>query len=140
MLTDAPNLDVAAKAYELLIRAHVSPGPAGVPAFDAMVLGVGDDGHTASLFPGEPTVDIRDRFVAVVPMRGAREARMTLTVPLIQNARTVLVLAVGVAKAPALQRVWADSGDVHVTPARIIRECKGDLAWIVDPAAGSASA
>ena len=96
----------------------------GVPTFDVVVLGIGDDGHTASLFPGEPTVDITNRFVAAVPPGPGREARLTLTRSVIEHARSVFVLAVGASKRPALDCVWAAEGDVHVTPTRIVRECK----------------
>jgi 6-phosphogluconolactonase len=136
MPADAPDLAAAAREYDKEIRAHVELGPDGVPAFDVMVLGVGDDGHTASLFPGEPTIDVVDRLVASVPAKGAREARLTVTVPIIEHARTILILATGAAKRPALERVWALQGNVHETPARVVRGCRGGVTWIIDKAAG----
>ena len=136
MPADARDLEAAAKAYDKEIRAHVELGPDGIPAFDVLVLGVGEDGHTASLFPGEPTVDIVDRLAAAVPAKGEREARLTVTVPVIEHARNVLILAVGAAKRPALERVWALQGNVHETPARITRGCRGAVTWIIDKAAG----
>jgi len=136
MLADSPDLDAAARAYEKEIRALVELGPDGLPAFDVMVLGVGEDGHTASLFPGEPTIDIVDRYAAAVPAKGAREARLTVTVPIIEHARHVLILATGAAKRPALERIWALHGNVHETPARIVRGCRGVVTWIIDKAAG----
>jgi 6-phosphogluconolactonase len=135
MPSDDPDLGAAAKAYGQAI-AQVLGGDE--PAFDLMVLGVGDDGHTASLFPGDPTVDVVDRLVAAVAAKPGREARLTLTRPVIQHARRVLVMAVGAAKRPALARAWASDGDVHETPSRIIRECRGAVTWIVDEAAGAA--
>ncbi len=136
MPADAPDLEVAAREYDKEIRRHVELGPEGIPAFDVMVLGVGEDAHTASLFPGEPTVDVVDRLVASVPAKGAREARLTVTVPVIEHARNVLILAVGAAKRPALERVWALQGNVHETPARVTRGCRGAVTWIIDKAAG----
>lgn len=136
MPADAKDLDAAARQYDKEIRAHVELGPEGLPAFDVLVLGVGDDGHTASLFPGEPTVDVVDRLVAAVPAKGSREARLTVTVPVIEHARAVLILAVGAVKRPALERVWALQGNVHETPARIVRGCRGAVTWIIDKAAG----
>jgi 6-phosphogluconolactonase len=129
-------LEAAAREYEAAIRQHVELDADSVPAFDVLVLGVGDDGHTASLFPGESTVDVHDRLVAAVAARGAREARLTLTVPIIEHARNVFLLAVGAPKQPALERVWAVRGDVHDTPARVVRGCRGAVMWLIDKAAG----
>jgi 6-phosphogluconolactonase len=138
MPADAADLDAAARAYEKTIAELVEPDAGGVPAFDVVVLGVGDDGHTASLFPGETTVDIVDRLVATAPPRPGREARLTLTRRAIEHARNVFVLAEGAGKKNALNRAWADEGDVHETPSRIVRECKGAVTWIVDETAASA--
>jgi 6-phosphogluconolactonase len=135
MPADAQDLEAASRAYAKAIDERVEHDADGVPAFDVMVLGVGDDGHTASLFPGEATVDLTDRWVASVPARTGREARMTLTRPLLQHARLVLVLVVGAAKRQALGRAWAADGDLHATPSRVIREAKGHVTWIVDQAA-----
>jgi 6-phosphogluconolactonase len=136
MPADGGDLDAAARAYERIVRERVALDGDGVPAFDALVLGVGDDGHTASLFPGEATVDVMDRFVASVPHGDAREARLTLTPLPIEHARHVFILAVGEKKRPALERVWAAQGDVRQTPARIVRGCRGAVTWIIDRAAG----
>jgi len=136
MMADSADLAAAAGDYEHTIREHVEPDDDGVPAFNVIVLGVGDDGHTASLFPGESTVDVTDRLVAAVPARGAREARLTLTPPVLERARSVFVLAVGSSKRRALEAVWATVGDVHETPARVIGRCRGSVTWIIDHAAG----
>src|SRR5579872_718572 len=135
MAAERSDRAAAAIEYEKLIREHVRADGDGVPSFDAVVLGVGDDGHTASLFPGDTAVDITDRLVLAVPAQAAREARLTLTAPAIIHARHVFVIAIGAGKRPALERVWKRDGDVHVTPARIIRECRGSVTWIVDEAA-----
>jgi 6-phosphogluconolactonase len=136
MPAEAADLDAAARDYERAIRDDVVLDGDGVPAFDAVVLGIGEDGHTASLFPGEATVDITDRLVAAVPAKGEREARLTLTAPAIEHASHVFVLAVGVAKRPALERVWSAHGDIHQTPARVLRGGRGPVVWIIDKAAG----
>ncbi|HEY3822576.1 MAG TPA: 6-phosphogluconolactonase [Polyangiaceae bacterium] len=136
MAADAPDRDGAARDYEKAIRQEVELDGDGIPAFDALVLGVGDDGHTASLFPGESTVDIHDRLVAAVEASGSREARLTLTPPAIEHARHLFILAVGAAKRPPLERVWAAQGNVHETPARVVRGCRGAVTWLIDKAAG----
>jgi 6-phosphogluconolactonase len=136
MPADAPDLDAVARSYERTIREHVELDGDGIPAFDAVVLGIGDDGHTASLFPGEPTVDVHDRLVASVKAAPGREARMTLTPPALEHARQVFILAVGPSKRPALERVWSAQGDIHDTPARVVRGCRGAVTWLIDKAAG----
>ncbi len=136
MPADAADRDAAAEEYERLVRELVAEGTDGVPAFDVVVLGIGEDGHTASLFPGEPTVDIADRLVAAVPPGPGREARLTLTAPLIEHAWSVLIIAVGRGKRAALERVWSVQGDLRQTPARVIRACRGGVTWVIDKAAG----
>jgi 6-phosphogluconolactonase len=137
MPADAPDLAAAAKAYEKVVKDRVAADAEGVPAFDAMVMGVGDDGHTASLFPGDPAVDVTDRFVVAVASQHGLEARLTLTRTVITRARLVLVLVEGAAKRDALAKAWAPEGDVHVTPSRILRESKGQVVWIVDEVAAA---
>ena len=135
MLAERPDRAAAAAEYEGTLREHVSADDEGIPSLDVVVLGVGDDGHTASLFPGDAALDVTDRLVVAVPAQAAREARLTLTVPAIVHARHVFVLAIGAGKKPALDRVWRRDGDAHVTPARIVRGCRGSVTWVVDEAA-----
>lgn len=126
MKGEASDLDAAAREYEALLA-----GP-----IDVMVLGVGDDAHTASMFPGEPTIDVTDRRIVSVPAKGEREARLTMTSPVIVEARSVFVIAVGAKKTDALDRIWSVAGKKKDTPARIIREVRGAITWIIDKAAG----
>jgi 6-phosphogluconolactonase len=135
MPADDADLQAAARAYEATLRTRLGAGPSGFPAFDVVVMGIGDDGHTASLFPGEPTVDLQDRWVAAVASSGAREARLTITRPVIQRASHTFVLTVGKGKQAALQRAWAPTGDLHETPSRLLQESFGDVTWICDDAA-----
>jgi 6-phosphogluconolactonase len=134
MQAERSDREAAASDYERALRERVTAGEDGIPAFDVVVLGIGDDGHTASLFPGEPTIDVVDRLVAAVPARPGREARLTLTAPVIRRAREVVVVLVGQSKHDALNRTWDDEGDVHETPARLIRTCVGKVLWVVDEA------
>ena len=133
---DAPDLAAAAAGYETLLRDTVKSKLAGLPALDLVVLGVGDDGHTASLFPGEKTVHVTDVLVAEVPARASREARLTLTAPMLENARATVIIVLGAAKHPALERIWATAGKLDETPARVIRGCRGSITWVIDRAAG----
>jgi 6-phosphogluconolactonase len=133
---EAADLAAAAREYERLIRDRVAADADGIPALDVAVMGIGDDAHTASLFPGEPTIDIVDRLVADVPSHQGLEPRLTLTTPPIEHIRNVFLLVEGASKRPALERIWATQGDVHETPGRVFRGCRGAVTWIIDNAAG----
>ncbi|MCC6558467.1 MAG: 6-phosphogluconolactonase [Polyangiaceae bacterium] len=131
---EAPDLGAAAARYEALLRATF--GVASAVAFDALVLGIGDDGHTASLFPGTGAVAIRDRLVAAIPAQPDEgvEARLTLTAPVIQEARLVLVLARGTMKRGPIAAARAP-GPLDEIPARVVRGARGRLVWLLDEAA-----
>jgi 6-phosphogluconolactonase len=133
MVGEAKDLEAAAREYEALLRAKL---PAG--GFDVAVLGIGDDGHTASLFPGESGIRETERWVISVPAAPAkkREARITVTVPVIEASGAAFVLAAGAAKHEPLQRAWSTSGSPTETPARVLRGVRGSLTWIIDKAAG----
>ena len=141
MVGEAPDLDQAARAYEAMIRRFLvgtKVFPRESPSFDVAVLGIGDDGHTASLFPGEASVDVRDRLVIAVPEAAekGREARITVTAPVIENIETAFVLVAGQSKHRPLERIWSVVGKPQETPARVLRDVRGSLYWIVDKAAG----
>ncbi len=136
MPTDSRDLEAAAQSYEALLRARIRPASDGLPAFDVMVLGVGDDGHTASLFPGDTTVHEQTRLVVAVPAKGAREARMTVTPPVIERSVAIYVLATGAGKAAPLDRAWSARGSLDETPSRVVRSARGGVTWIIDRAAG----
>jgi 6-phosphogluconolactonase len=133
---ESKDLEAAARDYEKLLRAKLDAPAPDVPALDLLVLGIGEDGHTASLFPGDPAIDITDRLVAAVSATQEREARLTLTTPTIEAARVCLVIAIGKVKQHPLEKIWAASGDVHQTPARVIRGVRGSISWIIDKSAG----
>jgi len=133
---EATDLEAEATDYEAKLRDNVKSKLGGLPSLDVLVLGMGDDGHTASLFPGERTMHVTDRLVATVPAKGDREARLTLTAPMLENARSSIVIVLDKAKHPPLERVWATSGDLDETPARIIRNFRGSICWVIDRAAG----
>jgi 6-phosphogluconolactonase len=136
MRGEATDLDAAALEYEGVLRDTVKHKVGGLPAIDLVVLGVGDDGHTASLFPGEPTVHVTDRLVAAVPARGAREPRLTLTAPMLESARASVIVVLGASKNAALERIWSVNGTVDETPARVVRGFRGAITWVIDRAAG----
>lgn len=126
-------IEEAAQQYEREIRTffRVRRGP---PAFDLILLGLGADGHTASLFPGSPALAELQRWVA--PVRSAKAMpRVTLTVPVLNQARRLFFLAVGEEKAAALEQ--ASTGRDDGCPAARVAPRKGELIWLVDRAAAS---
>ena len=124
--------DEAAARYEQEILDTVAAGADGVPLFDVAMAGMGPDGHTCSLFPGHPELDIRDRFVA--PVHDSPKPppdRVTFTLPLLHAARLTLLLVDGPAKRDAMARVAA--GPDPATPASLL--AGGTLEVVVDEAA-----
>lgn len=128
----AGDLAQSAASYADTLKREASE----LPQLDLVVLGVGDDGHTASLFPGDAAVEDTTSLALSVPAKGDREARLTLGRKVLTDARTVFVLAFGKNKNPALEKAWALAGDVKECPARITRAFRGSLTWLVDRAAG----
>jgi len=124
MLGEAADLDAAARDYDALLP----------PALDLVLLGIGEDGHTASLFPAHAAV--RERARRVVPVAGPKPPhhRLTVTPPVLEAARTCLVIAAGSAKATAVARALVGSEPTERCPARLAR----NGIWFVDTAAAAA--
>lgn len=137
MPTSMADPESAAQAYERDIQAFFQADADIVPSFDIILLGMGDDGHTASLFPNTPALDVCDRLVAVGNKHG--EPRLTVTIPLLNQARCVIFLVSGENKQEALQQVLAfgegaESVDANQFPARYVKP-QGELWWLLDKAA-----
>ena len=127
--------EAAAAAYEEILRQQYGASRlrAGLPLFDLQLLGLGEDGHTASLLPDQPVLEEREHWVAVVP-EGRREPRITLTYPALESSRLTLFLVSGAGKKDALAR--ARAGDPSIPAGRLKPE--GDVIWLVDRAAAGA--
>jgi 6-phosphogluconolactonase len=126
-----PDLEAAAAAYDHLVRTR-EPGD-----FDLVLLGVGPDGHVASLFPGFPQLDVEDRIaVGVTDSPKPPPERISLTFPALNQAGEVWFLVSGEGKADAVARALADEGSVHETPARGIT-APNQTWWLDRAAAGS---
>ncbi len=125
----ATGLAAAAHAHARLLAARLPAGPGGWPRFDLVLLGLGADGHTASLFPGDPALDETRSAVAVVeaPREGTR--RLTLTLPVLAAAACVVFLVAGGDKAAAVRRVLAAREPL---PAARVRPVAGELVWLLD--------
>lgn len=136
---EAGQPDQAARRYEETIRQQFEiPSPAW-PRFDLILLGLGDDGHTASLFPGSPALDEKIRaVVASESPRGATH-RITFTAPLINHARSIVFMVTGLHKAPVIRTVLEDDTvKANQYPAKLIQPVEGQLIWYFDRAAASA--
>ena len=120
----------AADRYDETLRQQYGAGTleAGVPLFHLTLLGLGDDGHTASLLPGQPVLNERERWAAAVP-QGRTEPRITLTYPALESSALILFLVAGAAKRDALAQARGGIG-----PAGGIKP-QGDVLWLVDEAA-----
>lgn len=131
MPTDTDPTDCAGR-YDALMKRNYGGhtfDPAR-PFFDVMLLGLGDDGHTASLIPGQPVLEEVARWVAPV-MHGRDEQRITLTYPALESSRTIAFLVTGADKALTVRRVR--DGDAQLPAARI--RPHGDVIWFLDSAA-----
>lgn len=127
----------AALEYESDIRAHFHLSESGFPRFDLVLLGMGNEGHVASLFPGTKALRENRRIVVHNWVGKVLMDRITLTAPAINNAAHILALVAGSEKAPALTAVLERAYEPDQLPAQLIRPVNGSLLWLVDAAAGS---
>jgi 6-phosphogluconolactonase len=123
MQAERVDREAAAREYERLLP----------PRLDVLVLGMGADGHTASLFPGSAVLDERQRLVVAVLGAKAPPERLTITPPVIEAARKVAVIAIGVDKAPMLARAIEGPLEPKAVPVQLAR--RG--VWFLDHAAAS---
>lgn len=133
MPTDAPGPDLAADQHEQQLRQFFQLSADAWPAFDVILLGMGDDGHTASLFPHTAALEVGDRLITVGNKDG--QPRLTFTAPLINHAQCVIFLVAGANKQTALAQVFAPEADATAYPSRLIQP-QGELWWLLDAAAG----
>lgn len=125
----------AALAYEERIRHVLESSEPSVPSFDLILLGIGSDAHTASLFPHTGALQVSDRLVVDnwVPQQDA--VRITFTVPLLQEATRVIMLATGDDKADAIWQLIEGPEDPSASPCQHLRAARGIVTIALDPAA-----
>lgn len=124
-----------AMAYEKELVEFFQTGASDIPALDLICLGIGNDGHTASLFPGHRALDERKRLI--IPVRGGKPAvdRLTMTLPLINNARNIVFVVSGKEKAMILKAIL--DGSPTRFPAQMVLPVAGQLTYLLDKDAAS---
>jgi 6-phosphogluconolactonase len=128
--------DSAARAYADTLKVFADP-PLAWPRFDLALLGMGDDGHTASLFPNSP-MEVDSPALAVTANYQDRPAnRVTLTPKVLNTSRNIIFLVAGKAKSVTLSKVLGDSYMPEELPAQRIAPEDGNLIWLIDEEAGS---
>jgi 6-phosphogluconolactonase len=132
-----PDADAAARAYEQTLRKFFALQPGQFPRFDLILLGMGPDGHTASLFPGTAALQEKSRLVVANWVEKFKTYRITLTLPVLNAARCVAFLASGTEKAAALKAVLEGDEPGEQYPSKLVRPTDGKLIWLLDRAAAS---
>jgi len=131
--TAGPDPASCAKMYEEDLQRFFELLPSQLPVFDLVMLGMGADGHTASLFPGSPVLDWADRLAGEVSTAAGEHSRITLTLPVINNARNIIFLVTGKEKAEVLRDVIGKRG--MKLPASLVKPGSGDLLMLADSGA-----
>ena len=135
------EIALCAEKYELLL--HINFPGSTFPRFDLVMLGIGPDGHMASLFPDTPAPEERHRWVtwcdpvAANPGIKPPVKRVTMTAPVIWNAAHVFVLATGAEKAPVLANIFSDEDPPNPPVSRLLRKCHGKVKFFLDQASAS---
>jgi 6-phosphogluconolactonase len=124
----------AAAEYEKEIKLFFNEG---VPRFDLILLGLGENGHTASLFPGTKVINEQVEGIREVYVEEERMYRVTMTAPLINRARHILFLVTGKNKAEILNKILSAPFEPDKYPAQLIRPIEGQLHWFIDSAAAA---
>jgi 6-phosphogluconolactonase len=124
-----------AREYEQELRAFF--GRSRLPVFDLILLGIGGDGHTASLFPGSDSLHERSRLVVPVYLREPGKDRITLTLPVLNQARHILFLVAGHSKAEMVKAILEEEGHRERYPAGLVHPVDGQVTWLIDEEAAS---
>jgi 6-phosphogluconolactonase len=135
MAAEESERSAVADQYAAELRRTAGAGDGEWPRLDLIYLGIGEEGHTASLFPGSAALN--EKKLAVCPNYVAQVQmwRMTLTLPVLNAARHIIFVASGTQKADILRQVLKDSNRSSPLPAQMVQPVHGTLAWYVDRAA-----
>lgn len=125
----------AAQMYEEEIKRVVATRSSAIPEFDLILLGLGTNGHTASLFPHQPGLHEKSKLVIGEYIEEVKMSRITMTVPLLNAAKDVLFVSLGTDKASVLKDVITGAYDPERLPAQLVQPRPGNLTWLIDPPA-----
>lgn len=131
VLSEKPPAE-AARLYEDQLVEMWGPE---LPGFDLILLGLGEDGHTASLFPGSAALKETERFVVAPWVEKLNTYRITMTLPVLNNAASIVFLVTGASKAQILREVIHGDKNPDLYPAQAISPTNGAVSWFVDEAA-----
>jgi 6-phosphogluconolactonase len=136
---ELPDARAAAAEYETQLKAFFEEPMRldGFPRFDLILLGMGPDGHTASLFPGSPGLEEKSRWVIANPVEKFKTDRITLTFPVLNAARTVHLLVGGADKADKIAEVLNPKSADAIYPVQRVKPKDGALVWMLDEAAAA---
>ena len=135
VLTSVLTPRTSAAKYEEDLISYFKSSRKKPPQFDLVLLGIGEDGHTASLFPGAPCLkETMRNVVAVIPSDKSKRERITLTLPVINNSKNIIFLATGENKAGIIKKVIEENTSL---PAAMVKPQTGKLIFLLDEAAGS---
>jgi 6-phosphogluconolactonase len=125
----------AARDYEAHLRNFFHLGSTDLPAFNLVLLGLGDNAHIASLFPHHPALNETDKLAVAVEVDAPQRHRVSLTVPVLNHAACVIFLVAGEGKAAAVKAVLEGPRDPVAVPGQLIAPTNGDVIWMLDRAA-----
>jgi 6-phosphogluconolactonase len=132
-----PDAEEAAREYEQALQSYFKLKPGEYPRFDLLFAGMGNEGHTLSLFPGTKALHADGRIVVRNWIGKLYTERITLTAAAASNAARILFMVTGADKAPALKAVLEGPFEPEQLPAQLLQPKNGKLLWLVDGAAGS---
>ena len=132
---ELPDAREAARLYEQVVQKFFRPAATEFPRFDFILLGMGPDGHTASLFPGTAALEEKDRLVVANWVEKLNAFRLTFTYPVLNHARSVMFLVSGDEKAGMVQKALKDPSANR--PCQRVRPVDGELVWYLDQGAAA---
>ena len=136
---EMPDANMAAVDYDVELHSTFTQAMRanGFPRFDVILLGMGPDGHTASLFPGSKALDEKERWVVANWVEKFNSVRITFTFPVLNTARAVFMLVSGEDKADMLHEVLEAKRETPIYPVQLVRPIDGEKVWLLDSAAAA---